>query len=90
MTTDNLQPYAGFNSHGGAYHSDDVRRILADAHAHYEAQLRPLSGLARPDADTTAQMLDALRFVVQFHDQLTPGDIERLRSIIGMATGGAS
>lgn len=35
----------------GTYSADAVRAILADAHAHYEAQVRQLGGLARPDAD---------------------------------------
>jgi hypothetical protein len=90
-----LQPYAGFIAHGGAYHSDEVRRILADAHAHYEAQVRPLGGLAQPDTETSPgesaqQMLDALRYVVRFHDGLTPADIARIRSIVDKAAGGAT
>lgn len=36
------------------------------------------------------QMLDALRFVVRFHDGLTPADIARIRSIVDLATGRAS
>jgi hypothetical protein len=32
------------------YTAAQVRALLADAHAHYEAQVRPLGGLARPDA----------------------------------------
>lgn len=36
--------------------------ILADAHAHYEAQVRQLGGLARPDADPgDAQLIEKLR-----------------------------
>jgi hypothetical protein len=31
------------------YTEEQVRAILADAHAHYEAQVRQLGGLARPD-----------------------------------------
>lgn len=60
-TPDTLQRYHGFTSHGGAYHSDDVRRILADAHAHYEAQIRPLAGLARPDAGNVPHVLGDAR-----------------------------
>lgn len=33
-----------------AYSQEWVRQMLADAHEHYEAQVRPLAGLARPDA----------------------------------------
>jgi hypothetical protein len=99
MSTNNLQPYGGFTSHGGAYHSDDVRRILAEVHAHYEAQVRRLGGLAQPDDDAgsatsphevVSQMRDALQFVVRHHDHLKPGDIVRLRSIIAKAMGTAS
>jgi hypothetical protein len=35
---------------GQWYSPDAVRTILADARAHYEAQLRQLGGLAQPDA----------------------------------------
>lgn len=60
-TPDTLRRYDGFTSHGGAYHSDDVRRILADAHAHYEAQVKPLAGLANPDTGALFAAVEAAR-----------------------------
>lgn len=84
-----LQPYPA-DLDDWAYSQPRVRQMLADAHAHYEAQVRPLGGLAEPDADAASQVLDALRFAVRNHERLTPADIERMRSIIARATGGAS
>lgn len=63
MSTDRLQPYdaelpepdgtyCGSDQRGyasGQYTAEKIRSILADAHAHYEAQVRQLGGLARPD-----------------------------------------
>lgn len=41
--------------------------ILADAHAHYEAQVRQLGGLARPDAQPpTDRALQLMRLVEQY------------------------
>lgn len=47
--TDALQRY-GADLSDFAYSQERVRQMLEDAHAHYEAQVRPLGGLARPDA----------------------------------------
>jgi len=43
----------------------------------------------REAMNTVAQMLDALQFLVRWHDQLTPADVQRAKSIITKATGGA-
>jgi hypothetical protein len=50
---DALQRY-GADLSDWAYSQATVRRMLNDAHAHYEAQVRPLAGLARPDAGSQA------------------------------------
>lgn len=50
---DALQRY-GADLSDWAYSQATVRRMLDEAHAHYEAQVRPLAGLARPDAGSQA------------------------------------
>ena len=50
---DALQRY-GADLSDWAYSQATVRRMLDDAHVHYEAQVRPLAGLARPDAGSQA------------------------------------
>jgi hypothetical protein len=57
--TDALQRY-GADLSDFAYSQERVRQMLDDAHAHYEAQVRPLAGLARPDADVADQVLGAM------------------------------
>jgi hypothetical protein len=44
---DALQRY-GADLSDFAYSQERVRQMLADAHEHYEAQIRPLSGMAMP------------------------------------------
>ena len=39
--------------------------------------------------DAVPRLLDALRFAVRFHDQLTPADLARMQSVLDAATGGA-
>jgi hypothetical protein len=50
---DPLQRY-GADLSDWAYSQATVRRMLDEAHAHYEAQVRPLAGLAKPDAGSQA------------------------------------
>jgi hypothetical protein len=57
--TDVLQRY-GADLSDWAYSQATVRRMLDEAHAHYEAQVRPLGGLAKPDA-AAAQVLGDTR-----------------------------
>ncbi len=57
---DTLQRY-GADLSDWAYSQATVRQMLADAHAHYEAQVRPLAGLAAPDAGTVPQVLGDAR-----------------------------
>lgn len=69
MSPEDLQPYDGFNLRGGTYDEDYVRRILADAHAHYAEQVMPRAGLAQPAGGsgqmTTAQIAARLRVIVE-------------------------
>lgn len=54
-------PAPGEDLSGGkwTYTGKLVRKILYEAHAHYETQLQPRAGLAQPDAEPTdTQMLD--------------------------------
>ena len=39
--------------------------------------------------DAVPRLLDALRFAVRFHDQLTPADLARMQSILDATTGSA-
>ena len=55
---DALQRY-GADLSDWAYSQATVRRMLNDAHVHYEAQIRPLAGLARPEAQWPLVMGDA-------------------------------
>lgn len=57
---DTLQRY-GADLSDWAYSQERVRKMLDDAHDHYEAQVRPLAGLARPDAGTVPQVLGDAR-----------------------------
>jgi hypothetical protein len=50
---DAMQRY-GADLSACAYSQATVRRMLDDAHAHYEAQVRPLAGLAAQDAGSQA------------------------------------
>ena len=58
---DDLQPYvpdlAAYRDFDAT--STEIDKILADAHAHYLAQVRQLAGLARPDAEPTNAQLQA-------------------------------
>lgn len=56
--TDALQRY-GADLSDWAYSQATVRQMLDDAHAHYEAQVRPLAGLARPGTQSPLVMGDA-------------------------------
>ena len=55
---DALQRY-GADLSDWAYSQATVRRMLDDAHAHYEAQVKPLSGLARTEAQWPLVLGDA-------------------------------
>lgn len=41
----------------------------------------------REAMSTVGQMLDALQFLVRWHDQLTPADIQRAKAVIAKAGG---
>lgn len=56
--TDALQRY-GADLSDFSYSQERVRQMLADAHAHYEAQVRPLGGLAMPDVAAAQVLGDA-------------------------------
>ncbi len=55
---DALQRY-GADLSDFAYSQTRVRKMLDDAHSHYEAQVRPLGGLAVPDAAAAQVLGDA-------------------------------
>lgn len=57
-TPDTLQRY-GADLSDFAYSQERVRKMLDDAHAHYEAQVRPLAGLAKPESQWPLVMGDA-------------------------------
>lgn len=73
MSHGDLQPYSDFvpdddSAPGvGSYSGSDVLRILADAHAHYAAQVLPRAGLAQPDADAPSapQTVEALEDAIR-------------------------
>lgn len=56
--TDALQRH-GADLSDFAYSQERVRQMLDDAHAHYEAQVRPLAGLARTEPQWPLVMGDA-------------------------------
>lgn len=59
-TTDTLQRY-GADLRDWSYSQERVRKMLDDAHAHYEAQVRPLAGLAKPDTGALFAAVEAAR-----------------------------
>jgi hypothetical protein len=58
--TDVLQRY-GADLSDFSHSQERVRKMLDDAHAHYEAQVRPLGGLARPDTKALFAALEDAR-----------------------------
>lgn len=44
----------------------------------------------REAMSTVGQMEDALRFLIRWHDQLTPADISRAKAVLALAEGGAA
>lgn len=59
-TPDTMQRY-GADLSALSYSQERVRKMLDEAHAHYEAQVRPLAGLARPDDGAMPQVLGDAR-----------------------------
>lgn len=47
--------------------------------AHCKANARLIT--SAPD------ILEALKFAIRFHDQITPADVERMRAVVAKATG---
>jgi len=111
MSTNNLQPYSpsddeviGFKQRSRPFNGRwgetlaFCRAILADAHAHYEAQVRQLGGLARPagayhgwcgsiDDEATLRraasvMQDVLRDIADWEDRALANAVEEARASV--------